>query len=61
MSKYKGKPVLRDLAAIRNDNAGVEAQNMYFSDQFREAHDIFMDDYIKEQRKAKNDRKTFFF
>ena len=61
MSKYKGKPVLRDLAAIRNDNAGVEAQNMYFSDQFREAHDIFMDDYIKEQRKAKNDRNNIFF
>ncbi len=61
MNKYKGKPVLRELAAIRNEYAGVEVQNMYFSDQFREAHDIFMDDYIKDQRKAKNDRENIYF
>lgn len=61
MSKYKGKPILRELAAIRNDNSGPEAQISYFSDQFREAHDIFMDDYIKDQRKTKNDRENIFF
>ena len=54
MNKYNGNPILRELASTRNDNADAEVQSIYFSDQFREAHDIFMDDYIQEQRKVKN-------
>lgn len=61
MNKYRGKSVLRELAFIRNDNNWAEAQSVYFSDQFREAHDIFMDDYIKEQRKVKNGRDNVYF
>ena len=62
MSRYKGKPVLRELAAIRNENVGTEVvQSFYFPDQFREAHDIFMDDYIQEQRKVKNDKENVYF
>lgn len=62
MSRYKGKPILRELASIWNDNAGTEvAQSLFFSDQFREAHDIFMDDYIQEQRRIKNGKEKVFF
>ena len=61
MSKYKGKPVLRELASIRNDSVGTSDQSLYFSDQFREAHDIFMDDYIQEQRRAKNGKENVYF
>lgn len=61
MNKYKGKSVLRELASLRNDNNGAEIQSTYFTDQFREAHDIFMDDYIKELRKAKNGRDNVYF
>lgn len=61
MSKYKGKPVLRELASHRNENVGMDAQSLYFSDQFREAHDIFMDDYIKEQRIVKKDKENVYF
>lgn len=61
MTKYKGKPVLRELASIRNDNVGEEYKSRYFSDQFREAHDIFMDDYIHEQRKLKKGKENVYF
>ena len=61
MSKYKGKPVLRELASIRNDIVGMVGQNSYFPDQFREAHDIFMDDYILEQRRVKNGKENVYF
>ena len=61
MNTYKGKPILRELASIRNENTGTEIQSLYFSDQFREAHDVFMDDYIQEQRKVKNGKENVFF
>lgn len=61
MNKYRGNPVLRELAAIRSENAGTEAHNLYFPDQFREAHDIFMDDYIQEQRRIRNGKENVFF
>lgn len=61
MNTYKGKPILRELASIRNENSGADIQSLYFSDQFREAHDIFMDDYIQEQRKVKNGKENVFF
>ena len=61
MNKYKGNPILRELASIRNENAGTEVQSLYFSDQFREAHDIFMDDYIQEQRIVKKGKENVYF
>lgn len=61
MHKYKGKPILRELASTRNENVGIEAQSIYCSDQFREVHDIFMDDYIHEQRKLKNGKENVYF
>ncbi len=61
MNTYKGKSVLRELAASRNDNGVTETQTLYSSDQFREAHDIFMDDYIQEQRKVKHNKDNVYF
>ena len=57
MDKYKGKPELRQLASNRNENITTE----FVSDQFREAHDIFMDDYIQEQRKIKKNKENIYF
>lgn len=61
MSKYKGKTILKELASIRNDLVGIVGQSSYSPDQFREAHDIFMDDYILEQRRVKNGKENVYF
>lgn len=61
MNKYKGKSVLRELASIRYENSETESPHSYFVDQFREAHDIFMDDYIHEQRKNRNNKENIYF
>ena len=42
MNRYNGKTVLKDLANSRNGS--MEYTASYTFDQYREAHDIFMDD-----------------
>lgn len=43
---YAGKKVVEELAAERSNKSGA-----YSQDKFREIHDVFMDDYIKERRR----------
>lgn len=60
INKYKGKDVLRKLADNRNNLSGESAYSSSNVDMFREAHDIFMDDYICDRRK-KSGKKNIFF
>lgn len=53
---YQGKKVTKLLAESRNKRFGS-----YSNDNYREIHDIFMDNYIKERRKKKNDNNHVFF
>ncbi len=46
--KYKGRKVVEELASERSMKHGS-----YSQDNFREIHDLFMDDYIEERRKGK--------
>lgn len=48
INDYKGKAVTKLLGEMRNDS-----QSSYFKDNFREIHDVYMDDYIKGRRKEK--------
>lgn len=54
--KYRGTGRVKALAKQRS--RGIES---YTKDGFREIHDIFMDDFIKDRRKKKNDDKHIFF
>ena len=47
--KYRGKKIVEELARLRSNNP-----TSYSQDNFREIHDIFMDDYIKERREKKS-------
>ena len=49
INDYKGKAVTKLLGEIRNN-----IQSSYSKDNFREIHDVFMDDFIKGRRKEKN-------
>lgn len=49
INDYKGKAVTKLLGEIRNNS-----QSSYSKDNFREIHDVFMDDFIKGRRKEKN-------
>lgn len=49
INDYKGKAVTKLLGEMRNNS-----QSSYFKDNFREIHDVYMDDYIKGRRKEKN-------
>lgn len=53
---YQGKKVTKLLAESRN-----KRPSSYSNDNYREIHDIFMDNYIKERRKKKNDNNHIFF
>lgn len=53
---YKGKEEVRKLAAKRS-----HSDVSYSDDNFREIHDLFMDDYIRDQRKSRKDREDIFF
>lgn len=48
INDYKGKAVTKLLGEMRNNS-----QLSYFKDNFREIHDVYMDDYIKGRRKEK--------
>ena len=56
INDYKGKTVTKLLGDIRHNN-----QLSSFKDNFREIHDIYMDDYIKTRRKEKNLSENIHF
>ena len=58
MTKYKGKPVLKELANMRK--GASEYSSTYNQDQYREVHDIFMDDYVKKRRDETGKKNIFF-
>lgn len=58
MNRYNGKTVLKDLANSRNGS--MEYTASYSFDQYREAHDVFMDDYICERREKTRKQNVFF-
>lgn len=53
---YQGKKVIKLLAESRH-----KRPTSYSNDNYREIHDIFMDDYIKERRNRKKDNNHTFF
>ena len=53
---YKGKKIVEELAIERS-----KTHRSYSPDNFREIHDLFMDDYIKERRKEKLDSDDIVF
>lgn len=56
IQNYKGKRITRLLGETRS-----KRPSSYSSDNYREIHDVFMDDYIKERRaKKSNDNHVFF-
>lgn len=57
MYAYKGKGVVARLESFRK-NKDLESVR---ADNFREVHDIFMDDFIRNQRKSKKDRDDIYF
>lgn len=56
IQKYQGKRVTRLLGETR-----TKRPSSYSSDNYREIHDVFMDDYIKERRAKKNNVNHVFF
>lgn len=54
ISSYRNKKVVRELGTLR----GMDGTS--FEDNFRDVHDIFMDDFIKSQRKQISTRPFFF-
>lgn len=55
-ASYKGKKVVFELACERSMKP-----KSYSQDYFREIHDLFMDDYIKERRKTKTIQEDVVF
>ena len=60
ISRYKGKEALRKLAESRNSLNGDATYSYVNTDMFREAHDIFMDDYVCDRRKKSGKQNIFF-
>ena len=58
MTKYKGKAVLKDLANTRT--GASEYTSAYNIDQYREVHDIYMDDYVKKRRDETGKKNIYF-
>lgn len=56
IQSFQGKRITKLLAESRN-----KKPVSYSSDNYREIHDVFMDDYIKERREKKNDDGHVFF
>lgn len=56
INDYKGKAVTKLLGEMRNNS-----QSSYFKDNFREIHDVYMDDYIKGRRKEKKSNGNVHF
>lgn len=55
-NSYKGKKIIKLLGEFRS-----KIPDSYSTDNFREIHDIYMDDFIKERRKAKSDIENVYF
>ncbi len=53
---YQGKKITKLLAETRNKRPAS-----YSNDNYREIHDVFMDDFIKERREKKGNDKHVFF
>lgn len=53
---YKGRKIVEELARER-----AKYTKTYNQDNFREIHDLFMDDYIKERRKDKKGSENVVF
>lgn len=53
VKSFQGKKIVAELAAERSKS--------YSQDNFREIHDLFMDNYIKERRKDKKDSDDIVF
>lgn len=53
---YKGRKIVEELARER-----AKFTKTYNQDNFREIHDLFMDDYIKERRKDKKGSENVVF
>ena len=53
---YQGNNITKLLGESRN-----KKPVSYSSDNYREIHDVFMDDYIKERRKKKGDNNHVYF
>lgn len=58
MYDYKGKSAVRQLAALRSK---CKSEENFYNDNFREVHDIYMDDYIRHQREARKGRNNIYF
>lgn len=56
IQSFQGKQITRLLAESRNKKLAS-----YSKDNYREIHDVFMDDYIKERRKGKGNNDQVFF
>lgn len=56
IQSFQGKQITRLLAESRNKKPAS-----YSKDNYREIHDVFMDDYIKERRKGKANNDQVFF
>ena len=56
IQNYQGKRVTRLLGKTR-----TKRPSSYSSDNYREIHDVFMDDYIKDRREKKGDNNHIFF
>lgn len=56
IQSYQGKRITKLLGESRNKKPAS-----YSCDNYREIHDVFMDDYIKERRKKKGDDNHVFF
>lgn len=55
-NSYKGKKIIKLLGEFRS-----KIPDSYCTGNFREIHDIYMDDFIKERRKAKSDIENVYF
>lgn len=55
-NSYKGKKIIQLLGEYRSKNP-----DSYSSDNFREIHDIYMDDFIRLRRKAKSGIEFIYF
>lgn len=58
ITTYKTKDVTKLLGKERNKKPFVDAD--YYENNFREVHDVFMDDYIKNRRSAMQNDRVFF-
>jgi len=56
IDKYKGREIIRKL----NEKRTSGYDTSYSADNFREIHDIYMDDYIRERNKSRSGGHTFF-